>query len=365
MNPLRRSTLATRVLGGATWACAAVALVLVLVRDDAPVPRTDLLVTLGLAVVAAAGWALAWRTAPVIEPSSGREPETSPPGRLPLPKRDLGTVAGFLLFLLTPFSMLQLSLGPGDGGLFSGLLALFLVVVTVNAAAMARRRTSQAPTLRKLRVLAEDAAHGEVYAVRVRAGEPVRLRFSERGDKPGTVDVSYWHWIVLRDGTREIRLSAPREDLARAAVRLGGQDGWLCLPKRWKLIDEELPAVFVADSGEAVPGLVAPEDVRTYLTRDLHPTAADRTARRVPSAAKFRAPVHLPMLGGAGLAALLVLPVLLLGEDVPAPLAWLLCLLATASAMAGAVRGVGHGATRAILGDASWTEQDDTDPSIA
>ncbi|MCX5557937.1 hypothetical protein [Streptomyces sp. NBC_00038] len=362
---MRRSTITTRVLGGSALACVAVALALVFVRYDAPAPRTDILAALGLAAVAVAGWALACRTAPALGPAPTPEPSDSLPRRLPLPKRDLGTVIGFLLLALTPYSAHRLAQGPGGGGVFLGLVGLLLVVVTVKAMLFARKATTMKQRLQKLKVLAEDAEQGEVYAVRVRAGEPVRMRFSERGDKPGAVDVSYWHWIVLREGAREIRLAAPREDVARAAVRFGGQEGWLYLPKRWKLIDDELPTAFVADGGEALLGLTDPDEVRAYLVKDLRTTSPDCTARRVPSTAKFRAPVHLPLLGGALLGTLLALPVLLLGDDVPTAAAWFLCALAVGSAVTGALRGGGDGATRAVLSDVAWTQQDETDPSIA
>ncbi|MFD3933148.1 hypothetical protein [Streptomyces sp. NPDC058614] len=363
---MRRSTITTRVLGGSALACAAAALALVFVRYDAPAPRTDILAALGLAAVAAAGWAFACRTAPAFGPAPAPEagPSSALPGRLPPPRRDLGTVIGFLLLALTPYSAHRLAQGPGGGGVFLGLVGLLLIVVTVKVMLFVRKQTSMKQRLLKLKVLAEDAAHGEVYAVRVRAGEPVRTRFSERGDKPGAVDVSYWHWIVLREGAQEIRLAAPRGDVARAAVRFGGQEGWLYLPKRWKLIDDELPAAFVADGGEALLGLTDPDEVRAYLVKDLRTTSPDRAARRVPSTAKFRAPVHLPLFGGVLLATLLALPVLLLGEDVPTAAAWFLCALAAGSAVTGALRRGGDGA-RAVLSDVPWTQRDETDPSIA
>ncbi|MCX4974191.1 hypothetical protein [Streptomyces sp. NBC_00620] len=362
---MRRSTITTRVLGGSALACVAVALSLVFVRYDAPAPRTDILAALGLAAVAAAGWAFACRTAPALGPAPEAASSSALPGRLPLPRWDLGTVIGFLLLALTPYSAHRLAQGPGGGGVFLGLVGLLLIVVTVKAMLFARKQTSMKQRLLKLKVLAEDAAHGEVYAVRVQAGEPVRMRLSERGDKPGAVDVSYWHWIVLREGAHEIRLAAPREDVARAAVRFGGQEGWLYLPKRWKLIDDELPTAFVADGGEALLGLTDPDEVRAYLVKDLRTTSSDRSARRVPSTAKFRMPVHLSTFGGALLATLLALPVLLLGNDLPTAAAWFLCALAAGSAVTGALRGAGDGATRAVMSDVKWTERDETDPSIA
>ncbi|MEU6492320.1 hypothetical protein AB0D09_14390 [Streptomyces sp. NPDC049097] len=364
---MRRSTLITRALGGTALACAAVALSLVFVRYDAPAPRGDILSALGAAALAAGAWALACRAAPPFSPApaAASRPSAVPPlpRRLPLPARDVGRATGAVLLILTPFALTRLA--AGSGGVLAGALIIFVFVVTVKALLFARRQASQAEARRKLVVLAEDAVRGELHAVRVRVGEPVRMRYLKRGDKPGELDVTQFHWLVLRDGGREIRLGGSREEVGRAALRLGGQEGWLCWPERWKLIDEELPAAFVADSGEVIMGLSDPDEARPYLNGTTRPPMSDRAVRRLPSTAKFSAPVHTRTVGGALLAALITAPVLYVGPDrLPWVLDWLLCALAAASVVAFPLHGIRE-TTQALSDGPSWTVREETDPSIA
>ncbi|MFE7712717.1 hypothetical protein ACFU6I_44935 [Streptomyces sp. NPDC057486] len=365
-----RSTLITRASAAAALACAAVALVLVFARYDAPARRWDILAALGAATVAAGGWALACRTAPPLRtasPAAGQGTTYSPPPlprKLPLPARDAGRATGAILIVLTPFTLTRLAAGT-KGGILSGLLIILVFIVTVKALGFARRQVSQADIQRKLRVLAEDADRGELHAVRVRVGEPVRMRYLKRGSKPGELDVTQFHWLVLRKGEREVKLAAPPEEVGRAALRLGDQEGWLIWPERWKLIEAELPAAFVADSGEILMGLTDPDEAHPYLKGALHTAPGDRTIRRLPRTAKFQAPVHTPILGGALLAALLTAPVLYFGsDDMPAALSWLLCALAAAAIVIGAIRGTRE-ATRSLPEGLSWTVVEESDPSIA
>ncbi|WP_328330448.1 MULTISPECIES: hypothetical protein [unclassified Streptomyces] len=362
---MRRSTLLTRVLGSAALACAAVALALVFVRYDAPAPRWDILSALGAAAVTAGAWALACRVAPrfTAAPPAGQQSAVPPlPGRLPRPARDRSRTAGAVLLLLTPLALARLA--AGTGGVLAGVVVLLVILVTLKALLFARRQTSEADAHRKLRVLREDAGGGELHATRVVVGEPVRMRFLQRGDRPGEQDVTQYHWLVLRDGGHEIRLSGPDEEVARAAVRFAGQEGWICWPLRWKLIEGELPAAFVADNGEMFMGLADPDEARRYLTstQQLGPR---RAGRRLPRTAKFRTPVHGRILGGALLAALIASPVLYWGPGrLPALLVWLLCALAAGAVGTFALRGAGT-ASRALPDGPSWTVSEESDPSIA
>ncbi|MFF1839051.1 hypothetical protein ACFVXE_33460 [Streptomyces sp. NPDC058231] len=364
---MRRSTLLTRALGGAALLCAAVALSLVYVRHDAAAPRWDILAALGAAAVTAGAWALACRTAPLLgrTPSAAAQRPASPPPlprRLPLPARDAGRATGTVLLGLTPLVLTRLA--AGSGGVLSGVLIILVLVLTVKTLLFARRRVSEAVGRSKFRVLADDAARGEIRAVRVRVGEPVRMRHLRRGDKPGELDVTQYHWIVLHEGGREIRLSNSPDEAGRAALHLGGQEGWLCWPERWKLIDEELPGAFVADGGEVIMGLTDPDEARPYLDGD-HPATADRAVRRLPRTAKFSAAVHTRILGGALLAVLLAAPVLYVGPDgMPPLLDWLLCALAASSVVMGGLRGMGEG-TRMLPEGPAWSVQEESDPSIA
>ncbi|WP_405753632.1 hypothetical protein OG232_23700 [Streptomyces sp. NBC_01411] len=362
---MRRSTLITRALGSVALACAAVALALVFVHFNAPAPRWDILSALGAAAVAAGGWVLACRAAPRFTRarSAGRPSAVPPlPGRLPLPARDTGRTTGAIILLLTPLSLARLS--AGAGGVLSGVVVLVVIVVTLKALLFARRQVSEAETRRKFRVLTADAGGGELHAARVLVGEPVRMRFLNRGDRPGEQDVTQYHWLVLRDGGHEFRLSGPPEEVGRAAVRFAGQEGWICWPRRWKLIEGELPAAFVADSGEVFMGLADPDEARRYLTAT-QPLSADRTVRRLPRTAKFSAPVHARILGGALLAALIVSPVLYRGPaHLPGVVDWLLCTLAAVAVGISALKGTGA-ANQALPDGPSWTVSEESDPSIA
>ncbi|MGW3245535.1 hypothetical protein [Streptomyces sp. NPDC001070] len=363
---MRRSTLMTRGFGGGALACAAVALALVFVRYDAPAPRWDILTALGASAAAAGAWALACRLAPRLRPApSDSQPAAPPPlpRRLPMPARDAGRTTGAVLLIVTPFFLTRLA--AGTGGVLAGVLIILVFVLTAKTLQFARRQTTQADIRAKMRVLSEDAGRGELHAVRVRAGEPVRMRYLKRGDKPGQLDVTQFHWIVLQEGGREIRLAGPVEEVGRAALRLGGQEGWLCWPERWKLIEDELPAAFVADNGETVMGLTDPDEARPYLKSTTRPDTADRAVRRVPRTAKFSAPVHRWLLGGALLAAAIAAPVLWFGPDrLPWALTWLLCALAAAAVVVVPLRGIGQ-ATRALPDGPSWTVREESDPAIA
>ncbi|MFF5028810.1 hypothetical protein ACFY2J_31970 [Streptomyces collinus] len=366
---MRRTTSFTRLCGSASLVCAALALILVFARHDAPAPRWDVLAALGAGAVAAGAWVLACRAAPLLGPSAapavpGQRAEVPPPPRrLPSSARDTGRTAGAVLLLVTPLVLARLA--AGSGGVFSGVVILLVAVVTVKTLTFARRRVSRSDVRAKLRVLSQDAGRGELHAVRARVGEPVRMRHLERGDKPGQVSATQYHWLVLRADGRELKLAAPCEEVGRAALCLGGREGWLCWPQRWKLIEAELPAAFVADSGEVLMGLSDPDEARPYLKNAVHPPAADRPVRRLPRTAKFSAPVHLPLLGGALLAALLAAPVLYVGPDrMPWILDWLLCALAAAAAVVLPLRGLGA-ASAALPAGVSWTVREESDPSIA
>ncbi|MGW8800227.1 hypothetical protein ACWGN9_24585 [Streptomyces sp. NPDC055775] len=360
---MRRSTFITRALGSVSLVCAAVALSLVFVRHDAPAPRWDIVGALGAAVVTAGAWALACRTAPPLGAAPSVAGERPPlPHRLPLPARDVGRATGTVLLVLTPLVLTRLA--AGSGGVPSGLLIILVFVVTVKALLFARGRVGEGVTRSKFRVLADDAARGELHAVRVRVGEPVRMRYLRRGGKPGELDVTQYHWLVLQGGERAIRLSNAPEEVGRAVLRLGGQEGWLCWPQRWKLIEAELPAAFVSDGGEVLMGLTDPDEARPYLTGP-RPPSSDRAVRRLPRTAKFAAAVHTRILGGALLAALLVTPVLYIGPDrLPVVLDWLLCVSAAATLVVLALRGMGEG-TRSLPEGLSWTVEEESDPSIA
>ncbi|MFF0778068.1 hypothetical protein [Streptomyces sp. NPDC003720] len=362
---MRRSTLITRALGGAALTCAAVALSLVFARYDAPAPRWDILSALAAAAVAGGGWALAGRAAPPLSPNTPSAPEEVPPlpRRLPLPARQAGRTTGAVLLLLTPLVLTRLA--AGSGGVLSGVLILLVLVLTVKTLLFARRQVSQAAVRRKLRVLVEDAARGELHAVRARAGKPVRMRYSERGSKPGELNVTQYHWLVLEAGGRALKLAAPPQEVGRAALLLGGQEGWLCWPERWKLIEDELPAAFVADTGEVVMGLADPDEARPHLDGSHRPAVSARPVRRLPRTTPFSAAVHGPVLGGALLAAVCASPVLYFGPDgMPWALDWLLCALAAVAVVVFPLRGAGA-ASQALPEGVSWTVEEESDPSIA
>ncbi|WP_460105133.1 hypothetical protein [Streptomyces sp. YKOK-J1] len=362
---MRRSTLITRALGGAALACAAVALSLVFLRYDAPAPRWDILSALGAALVTAGGWALAGRAAPRLGPDVPSAPGQvpPPPRRLPLPARQAGRTTGAVLLLLTPLVLTRLA--AGSGGVLSGVVIILVLVMTVKTLLFARRQVSQAAVRAKLRVLVDDAVRGKLHAVRVRIGEPVRMRYSERGSKPGELKVTQYHWLVLRADGRELKLAAPPGEVGRAALRLGGQDGWLCWPERWKLIEDELPAAFVADTGEVIMGLADPDEARPYLDGTHRPAASRRPVRRLPRTTAFAAAVHGPIVGGALLAALITSPVLYFGPDgMPWALDWLLCALAAAAVVVFPLRGAGA-ASQGLPEGASWSVREEYDPSIA
>ncbi|MGW5285246.1 hypothetical protein ACWERI_38425 [Streptomyces collinus] len=126
---MRRTTSFTRLCGSASLVCAALALILVFARHDAPAPRWDVLAALGAGAVAAGAWGLACRAAPLLGPSAApavpgqpAEVPPPPPRRLPSSARDTGRTAGALLLLVTPLVLARLA--AGSGGVFSGVVIL-------------------------------------------------------------------------------------------------------------------------------------------------------------------------------------------------------------------------------------------------
>lgn len=120
----------------------------------------------------------------------------------------------------------------------------------------------------------------------------------------------------------------------------------------------------VAGSGETVMGLTNPDEARPYLQGAAGP-GADRAVHRVPRSAKFSAPVHGFILGGALLAVVIASPALWFGPDrLPWCLTWLLCALASAAIVQLPLRGVGA-ASRALPEGPSWTVREESDPAIA
>ncbi|MFI9810417.1 hypothetical protein ACIHEJ_40160 [Streptomyces sp. NPDC052301] len=128
---------------------------------------------------------------------------------------------------------------------------------------------------------------------------------------------------------------------------------------------DELPAAFVADTGEVVMGLSDPDEARPFLRGDSRAAASDRPVRRLPRIAKFSAAVHSRTVGGALMAALISAPVLYVGPDaMPWALDWLLCALAAVPVVVLPVRGIAE-ASHALPDGVRWTVQEESDPSIA
>ncbi|MFR9800656.1 hypothetical protein ACL02U_32895, partial [Streptomyces sp. MS06] len=253
---------------------SAAALVLVFARYDAPSPRLGIVGAVAAALVLAGAWALACRVAPPLAgPAKAPTGDTeSVPAALPAPFRDPGRTAGAVLLALTPVTLARLAGGTEPTAL-EGVGMLLVLIVTLKVVGPLRKATSQKDERRRLKVLIEDAKAGEVYGLRVRAGRPTYVRYSERGDKPGEVSVSHFTTYAFQplQGGEDIPLGTARSELARAGVLLGGEEGWLILPKRWKLIEGALPVGFVADhGGVALLGLTTPGSLPAGAT--LHPT---------------------------------------------------------------------------------------------
>ncbi|MYW68746.1 hypothetical protein GTY65_32405 [Streptomyces sp. SID8379] len=382
---MRRSTLLTRALGTGALAAAATSQALVHLPADASGPRLDIVGALAAAAVLTAAWALACRTAPPLKPEPALPPRAGIPpipARLPRPDPDVGRAVGAVLIALAPVTLARLAMR--DGTSFVDMFLFFLILFgTLKLATGMRRSTSPKDERAKVKVLIEDAAAGEVHGVRVRAGRPQLLRYSERGDRPGTVSVSRAYHLALFELTEdaegevgagdEVPLAVDRIDiaeLARAGTLLTGSEGWLVWPRRYKLIEGAQPVAFVADrDGATIMGLTDPAEV-TYRTatasaRDPRRTSRERSARRLRRNAKFRTPIHGPIAGGALLAALLCLPVLLVDRDALSGLiSWPLCVPAGAALITGVLRGT-SATMDCVVADAEWTVREESDPEIA
>ncbi|MFJ8828362.1 hypothetical protein ACIREE_42525 [Streptomyces sp. NPDC102467] len=371
---MRRSTLLTRALGTCVLAATATAMALVYVRSTKPAPRLDLVATLAAAVVLTAAWALACRSAPPLtaptpaSPAPARDAATPPiPSRLPALTRDFGRATGTVLILLAPVTLARLAMRGSD--LFGAILYLLVIVITYKAVRALSKATSQRGDRAKLRVLIKDAAEGEVYAIRVRAGRPLHLRYHERGDGPGKLRTTYDNCLALFDARgREVPLIADRAELARAGAVLADSEGWLLFALRHKLIEEMQPAAFVADrDGTTLLGLTPPDSsyrTATATAQKPLPTSRDRATRPVPRVAKFRLPVHGQIAAGALVAALLYLPMVLIDRsELSGLIAYPLALLAGAALATGVLRGVGE-TMDCLLKDTEWSVREEWDPEI-
>jgi len=369
---MRRSTLLTRTLGAGALAAAAAGLALAYGGFDTSAPRLDVIGCLAASAVLTAAWALACRAAPPLypPPSPGPAPDVPPiPARLPSPVRDFSRATGTVLIAFSPIVLARLAEREGVFGAVFFLLVLFL---TVKFAWSLRKQVSSKEAHAKIKVLIEDAAAGEVHAIRARVDRPLVYRYHERGNKPGRLSTTHQYCLALKDTKGdEIPLAVgDRVEIARAGAALSGTEGWLLFSTRYKLIEDAQPAAFVADhDGTTVLGLTHPEEV-TYRTataaaRELRPTTRDRTTRKVPRTAKFRLPVHGRIAAGALLAALLCLPLLLLEtDDVPGLVAYPLCVLAGVALMWAVLNGVAE-VQHTVLRDTEWAVREESDPEIA
>ncbi|WP_306318412.1 MULTISPECIES: hypothetical protein [unclassified Streptomyces] len=397
---MRRSTSLTRALGAGALIAAAAAQVLVYVPADAP--RLDILGALAAALVLTIAWALTCRTAPPLAAAGPAPPDIAEthetneahetngahethetyeapkapaipaiPAQLPGLRGDLGRTLGTALIAAAPITLAWLAIR--STGILDAALFGIVAAITLKLTSAMRRAMVSDTERTRLKVLIEDAAAGEVHGIRVRAGQPQHLRYSERGDRPGSVSVSNDYFLTLHDAKgEEIPLAVDRlrvAELSRAGTLLTDRDGWLIWPRRHKLIEDAQPVAFVADhDGSTILGLTAPSEVThrsdTASARDPHPTSRDRTARALPRTTKFRTPIHGPIAGGALLAALLCAPVLLLDkDDLSGFLSWPLCVLAGAALLTGVSRGT-SATLDCTVADAEWTVREESDPDI-
>ncbi|MGW4905435.1 hypothetical protein [Streptomyces sp. NPDC004270] len=377
---MRRATVLTRLCGGAALAAVAVAVGLVLVRHDAPTPRWDIIETLGVAALAAGGWILACRTAPMVRVESPVPAQASIPRSLRQPPHDWGLAAGVVLTIVTPLAVLRFGVSLYEGVLtvlapVVGMGLGFWLLVYVATDLLGHRLGA------RQRVLCADAAAGQVHAVRVRIEAPVWKRYETRGDKPGTIKAEHTHWLEVSpvEGGRPLQvcpmypagggtgLTRSTTDLLQAGLQLGGHQAWMCLPTRWKLIEKGLPVALVADTGHVVWGELSRDVARRYLADpvngasvNLHPTSPDRPSLALAGRAKFRRDLHGRQLVWL-LAAFALSAPALLGAVTGFP-GSLLCLgtaVAVAASGLGITRRVGE-----LPGEVGWTVRESRDPAI-
>ncbi|MFI6486052.1 hypothetical protein [Streptomyces sp. NPDC050564] len=377
---MRRTTVLSRFCGGAALVAVTVAVGLALARDDARTPRWDVIEALGFAALAAGGWVLACRAAPTVR---GKSPVPAPatiPRSLRKPPHDWGLAAGVVLTIVTPLVVLRFGFTLHEGALtglalIAGMALGFWLLVYVATDLLGYRLGP------RQRVLCADAAAGQVHAVRVRIGAPVWKRYEKRGDKPGTTKAEHTQWLEVSPVAGGVPLQVSpmypagggtgltrtTTDLLQAGLQLAGHEAWLCLPTRWKLIEKQLPAALVVDTGHVVWGELSRDAARQYLADringapvNLHPTSPDRPSLALPGRAKFRQDLHGRQLVWLLAAFALAAPALL-GAAAGFP-GSLLCL-GSAVAVAASGLGVTRRATE-LPGAIGWTVREGRDPAI-
>ncbi|MFJ3964653.1 hypothetical protein [Streptomyces sp. NPDC090036] len=324
---MRRSTPLARILGAAALLCAAVALGATQADragTTTGAARPDILLPLLAAGVLAAGWVLAVRAAPQVEPLPAAPARTAIPAVLAAVRRDPGHLAGALLLVWAPYAAAAAA-HAGSGSAAGSLICLIAFFFAIGTSPYALRDLLGRQLGSAERLLREDAAAGRVHAVRVRIDRAVREdppRPAATGIRAPRADASRRLELIPSTpdgapppvGFRPMSGSGFRtltgdKHLAQAAAQLVGHEAWLCWPARWKLAlaaptDRRfpLPAALVTDSGHVVWGRTFEEDWDRYLRAGAapeHPTDPGLTAVPLPRPARF-----VPRAHGRGLLAL-------------------------------------------------------------
>ncbi|MCX4592299.1 hypothetical protein OG819_21980 [Streptomyces sp. NBC_01549] len=161
---MRRTTILTRLCGGAAIVAVAAAVGLALVRHDARTPRWDVIELLGVAALAAGGWILACRAAPTVRVESSVPAQASIPRPLRRPPHDWGLAAGVVLTITTPLAVLWFGFTLYEGALtvfaaVAGTAFGFWLLVYVATDLLGRRLGPPEPTRRAVRCATRPAAN--------------------------------------------------------------------------------------------------------------------------------------------------------------------------------------------------------------
>ncbi|MFF2774896.1 hypothetical protein ACFVU3_08300 [Streptomyces sp. NPDC058052] len=323
------SRTATEVLRAAAFGCAAVALVLSLAHDRADGPRWDVLAALVAGAACAGAWALATRGRPVPRPAP--RPWPGLPSVLHRDPVDWYAVVSTSLAGITPFAAYRFASWGEVGDAWMVLWALPLVLwalLTLPALWRALVR----PFPERHRFLAQDAAAGQVYAVRfvLESGQWVRI-IDEDHRKLVDPTPSVVQMLRLRDehgayyGTQPLSEGAFGPSgigpFSRFAAASRGEHVWVMWPARWETVlavarrkgRPAYPVAMVSETGAMVWGWAALDHTDRYLTDPAHlrPTVPGLAARPLRPLPAFRPEVHGRMFLSLAVALAALTPVLL------------------------------------------------------
>ncbi|WP_093879197.1 hypothetical protein [Streptomyces sp. TLI_105] len=168
---------------------------------------------------------------------------------------------------------------PLEGGTLVPFAVLLLVACWATVCIVNPGQVSQ---YGPRRLLAEDAAAGEVNAGYVDRLTAVHKAHTTVGGRAGSTKVVDRVWLSAEvDDVSAIELCVDRADVLALSTEFGETTGWLVWARRWSMVNGEgpVPAVFVAPDGQSFTCSVPRSDIRRLAGAAQEATTPGTAAR--------------------------------------------------------------------------------------